>query len=114
MGTPLPSEPTGEPGRGVHLPATLIDRWRALETEHLSMGTLLREPGGEGGGCFIWDHEGCVKEALKMGLTSGALLGKLERGSFTRGLERQKEEGSFTGDSEGYAKQGSGNGCLSP
>jgi len=67
-----------------------------------------------GGGCFIWDHEGCVKEALKMGLTSGALLGKLERGSFTRGLERQKEEGSFTGDSEGYAKQGSGNGCLSP
>jgi hypothetical protein len=32
--------------RGVRLPGTLRDRWRAPESVYLSMGALLGEPGG--------------------------------------------------------------------
>jgi len=76
------------------------------------MGALLGENGG-GGAAVFGAMKDVYRKPLKMGLTTGALLGKLEGGSFTRGSERQME-GSFTGEPEGYAKQGSGNGCLFP
>ena len=68
---------------GVRSPGTLTDSWRrALETEHLSMGTLWGEPGG---GILYWGPWRLCRGRLwwRASLSIGAPLGNLEGGSCT-------------------------------